>query len=210
MDVVEALWRGFLAGHFGRSSADNPRKIQSAAKILCAFGACPSWTWDRVSSEPDSLKSWLAKNCKNLRLLGFGNHRKYESQKPLILYNVILSFLDWAKDNGGTLASSFRTSISESLEEKFDLLYHSLSDGLFRFRRTGAFDLLCLLGDMGILAVRPGSCFLPGSTGPLKGAKKLWGRRRRPQELSDLADATARTLKIQFDVFEDALCMWQK
>lgn len=208
MEVDEALWRGFLAGHFGRSSTDNPKKAESATKIFCAFGSRPYWTWVRVSCAPHSLRSWLSENRKNLKSLGFGNHRKYESHKPLILYRVILSFRNWVNANGGTPVSAFRTNIHRSPEENFDVAYRSLRR-VYRFGRTGAFDLLCLLGNMGILRVRPGSCYLSGSTGPLRGARKLWGR-RPPQELSQLADSAARALKIPFDIFEDALCVWQK
>lgn len=208
MDFDEALWRGFLAGHFGRTSTESPETLQSAAKILCAFGAEPYWTWKRVCFEHGSLRIWLMENSKNLKSLSFGNHRKYESHKPLILHNVIASFCRWVVDNGGTPARAFGTSMNGNYEASFDRLYSSLRH-VFRLGRTGAFDLLCLLGNMGILAVRPGSCYLRGSTGPLKGARKLWGQ-RAPAELSELADATARALKIRFDIFEDALCMWQK
>jgi hypothetical protein len=207
-EVDEALWRGFLAGHFGRGSTDNSEKAQSATKILCGFGVRPHWTWGRVSSAAHSLKSWLMENRKEIKSLGFGNHRKYEAHKPLILYKVITSFRDWVNENGGTPISAFQTSIHRSPEANFDLAYHSVKR-VFRFGRTGAFDLLCLLGNMGILPVRPGSCYLIGSTGPLRGARKLWGR-RRTRELSQFADSTARALKVPFDIFEDALCLWQK
>lgn len=204
----EALWRGFLAGHFGRGSADNSDTTQSAARFLCAFGAYPYWTWVRTSSATQDLRSWLIKNRYPIKSLSFGNHRKYESHKPLTLYKVISSFVDWVKENGGTLESAFQTNTHGTPEANFDVLYHSLKE-LFRFDRTGAFDLLCLLGNLGILPVRPGSCYLTGSTGPLRGARKLWGR-RSPRELGHLADSTARALKVPFDIFEDALCMWQK
>jgi len=92
-------------------------------------------------------------------------------------------------------------------EAKFGVLYHSLKV-IFRFNRTGAFDLLCLLGNTGLLPVRPGSCYLPGSTGPLIGARKLWGR-PQPKELSRLADSTPQALRIPFE-YVNALCMWQK
>jgi len=93
-------------------------------------------------------------------------------------------------------------------EASFDRLYSSLRH-VFRLGRTGVFDLLCLLGNTGILTVRPGSCYLRGSIGPLRGARKLWGQ-RAPAELSELADATAKGVEIPSGIFEDALCMWQK
>jgi len=204
----EVLWRTFLAGHFGRSTALTPDAEQSAGKLLCAFGSAPCWTWKRVSSSPDILRQWLNERRDQVKSLRFGNHRKYESHKPPILYRVVSSFLEWVKDNGGTPSSAFKTMIDGAAEASFDSLYHSLRH-VFRFGRTGTFDLLCLLGDLDILPVRPGSCYLIGSTGPLMGARKLWGR-KKPQELNRLADSTARALKVPFDVFEDALCMWQK
>jgi hypothetical protein len=208
MEVDEALWRSFLAAHFGRVSLDPSEKAQSAGEFLCAFGACPYWTWVRVSSDTDSFRSSLIKNGERLKALSFGNHRKYEAKKPLIFYRVITSFLDWVKDNGGTPESAFQRNSRGGPEANFDTLYYSLKS-VFRFGRTCAFDLLCMLGNMGILPVRAGSCYLPGSTGPLSGARKLWGR-RRPKELGRLSDLTAQALGIPFEVFEDALCMWQK
>ncbi len=80
---------------------------------------------------------------------------------------------------------------------------------LRQFGRTGAFDLLCLLGDLGILNVRPDSCYLSGSTGPFKGAQRLWGK-RLPKELTRLADEAARALGVPIAVFEDALCGYGK
>ena len=44
----EALWRAFLAAHFGRMSCDgNLQKIDSAGRLLCEFGDQPLWTWEK-------------------------------------------------------------------------------------------------------------------------------------------------------------------
>jgi hypothetical protein len=207
-DVDEALWRGFVAGHFGRTSAEGGEIFGSSAKFLMGFGRQPHWTWERVSSNPESFKEWLFEHKDELRSLSYGNHRKYESQKPDILYRVFRTFLDWTAQNGGSPTLAFRTDVDESPESKFRLLYKSLRS-IFRLGRTGAFDLLCLIGRMGLLPVLPDSCYLRGSTGPLKGARKLWGR-RPTRELSLVADLTAKALDISYDTFEDALCVWQK
>jgi hypothetical protein len=207
-EVDEALWRSFLASHFGRGSTDHSDKVKSATKILCAFGAQPYWTWKRVSSAANTMKPWLIEHSDGVKALGFGNHRKYESKQSLIVYRVISSFVDWVHSNGGAPSSAFLTNGDAGPEANFELAYRSLK-AIFRFGRTGAFDLLCLIGNMRVLPVRPGSCYLAGSTGPLRGARKLWGR-RAPLELGELADSTATALGIPFDVFEDALCMWQK
>ncbi len=207
-DLDEAVWRGFLAGHFGRASTEDPGVVVSSAKFLMGFGQQPYWTWGRISSNPESLRIWLLEHHVELRSLSYGNHRKYESQKPEILYRVFRSFLDWVAENGGPPTVAFRLEVEESPESKFRLLFKSVGS-IFRFRRTGTFDLLSLMGGMGLLPVRADSCYLRGSTGPMKGALKLWGR-RPPRELSLLADATAKALDIPYDIFEDALCMWQK
>ena len=53
-DMDEAFWRGFLAAHLGRSSADakKPGQVQSAARLLCGFGTTPIWTWAKVNGDP--------------------------------------------------------------------------------------------------------------------------------------------------------------
>jgi len=206
-DMAEALWRAFLAGHFGRPSA-NESGTQSAARLLTAFGERPYWTWARVSSDRESLKAWLIDHCGEVRSLRFGNHRKYESTQPQQVFRIISSFLDWVERNGGTPAAAFEGASQGSPAEGFDRLFRSLRE-ISHFGRTGTFDLLCLIGGMGILPVRPGSCYLLNSTGPMRGAIKLWGR-LSCSELGRLADETAKAVEIAYEVFEDALCMWQK
>ena len=208
-DRDETLWRVFLAGHFGRLSA-NPKKasqVQSASRLLCGLGRSPTWTWKRVSSDLRGFKGWLTENRSSLRELRFGNHRKYESKKPQALYEVIASFVSWVRRSGGTPSRAFAARSSKGPEEWFDSLYRSLE--VHRFGRTARFDTLCLLADMGILPVKPGSCYIPGATGPLRGARKLWGK-RSPSALNFLADQAAKSLQVPVDVLEDALCNWQK
>jgi hypothetical protein len=125
------------------------------------------------------------------------HHRKYESKKPDTLFKVLHSFIMWVKHSGPSTRQAFAVDSASSPEDRFDSLYQSLR------------DMLNLLGDLGILSIRPGSCYLIGATGPLKGARRLWGK-KRPKELSKLADETARRLGISKTAFEDALCNWQK
>lgn len=207
-DLDETLWRSFLAAHFGRTSTDNRRKVASAARLLCGFGNRPQWTWKRVSSNPRAFQEWLTKHREDLKSLYFGNHRKFESKKATALFRVFESFLEWATDHGGRPSGAVADAAKTTPEANFHALFSSLH-GIYRMGRTGAFDFLCLLGDLELLNVRPGSCYLVGSTGPLAGAQKLWGE-RRPADLALLADKAAEALEIPFDVFEDALCMWQK
>jgi len=78
-----------------------------------------------------------------------------------------------------------------------------------RFGRTGRFDFLALLLDLQLVSAEPASCYLRGSTGPLQGARKLWGKRPVSQ-LDYLAADLAQRLGISPIVLEDALCNWQK
>ncbi len=201
-ELDEALWRGFLAGHFGRGGYD------SASRLLCGFQDNTMWNWDRVSSHLPTFNSWLTRNRSGLATLRFGNHRKYESQKPENLSLVITSFVRFVAAHGGTPRLALYAGESIDAERGFHVLYKRLSS-VIRFGRTGCFDTLCLLSDLGILPVKPGSCYLVGATGPLKGARKLWGE-LPPKKLSILADQTARSVGVSMEVFEDALCNWQK
>lgn len=205
----EALWCAFLAGHFGRSSAAPSDKAQteSPGLLLCGFGSQPIWTWSRVNADPNSFRSWLFIQQDKLSTLRFGNHRKFESNQPEALFKVISSFVEWVRFSGGSPSQALAVSNDVAPEEGFDLLFRSLN--VQRFGRTGKFDMLCLIGDLGLIKIRPGSCYLSGSTGPLRGAIELFGQ-KTPAELTRLSDRLAKKLGVAVEVFEDALCNWQK
>lgn len=109
-DLDEALWRAFLAGHFGRMLAGGKAGsgAASAGSFLLCFGDAPFWTWERVSRHSSDLA-----------------------------------------------------------------LYWSLSS-VYRLGRTGCFDLLVLIGGMRLLPISAGSCYLEGSTGPLRVDKRRY------------------------------------
>lgn len=209
-DLDEALWRGFLAGHFGRPSAhpQHSLQIESAGKFLCASEAEPVWTWCTVSSTPHELEAWLLDHKTELAEIRFGNHRKRESKQPKALFDVITSFIDWVDKAGGSPSKAFWVREGTTREVQFDMLFHALKP-IHRFGRTGRFDMLLLLADMKLLNIRPGSAYLKGATGPKRGAEKLWGYRSGTQ-LDELAVDLARQLSLPVEVIEDALCNWQK
>ena len=120
---------------------------------------------------------------------------------------MVQSFLDWVEALGGSPPQAF-SAPAKSREVNFKSLYKSVRN-LRQFGWTGTFDLLCSLGDLGILNVRPDSCYLSGATGPLKGARRLWGK-TLPNELTRLADEAARTLGVPIAMIEDALCSYGK
>jgi hypothetical protein len=217
-DLDEALWRGFLAAHFGRGSAEpsKPLQVESAAQLLCGFGDTPRWTWDAVSSRPDVFEDWLEAEADQLwNLIQFGNHRKRRSKQPGDLFRVVESFVEWVARHGETPQWAFTTTGARTPEEAFDILYYRVMKPLppalkiYDFGRLAALDMLILLGEVQVLPIRPGSVYLKGSTGPRKGAEKLWGKRPEA-ELARKADKLAETVPLPFDIVEDALCMWQK
>jgi len=75
-DADEAVWRAFLAAHFGRASAKIPGQLASAARLLCGFSDQPQWTWERVSAKKERFSEWLDAHKTDLDALSFGNHRK--------------------------------------------------------------------------------------------------------------------------------------
>ena len=92
--------------------------------------------------------------------------------------------------------------------DEFDILYRRLRP-LKQFGRTGCFDFLVLLLDLGLISAKPKSCYLRGATGPLQGAKLLWGE-RLPREIDEMAAELSEWLDVSPIVMEDALCNWQK
>jgi len=205
-DLDEAIWRSFLAAHFGRPSANRAveNQLESASLLLCGFGSEPRWTWERVSARPNALHSWLHEHADDLASLSFGNHRKYESKKPDLLWKVIESFIDLAKRHGGP-ASLVKVASGDDL---FHILYRRILP-LRRFRRTGCFDFLVMLLDLGLISAEPKLCYLRDATGPKQGAELLWGK-RPVGELDQLAAELAKRLGVSTIVMEDALCCWQK
>jgi hypothetical protein len=208
-DLDEAVWRCFLAAHFGvYVLCQEEQEIDSALKLLCAFGEEPYWTWKRVRHSSGAFRRWLV-DCKNdLKSLSYGNHRKYESKQPEGIWEVVESFLNLADEHGGPLGFISINPPKHDRHETFDLLFSRFNE-LRRFRRTGSFDFLALLIDMNLVNAEPASCYLRGATGPLDGAKKLWGN-RSIEELEELASDLARILEISPFALEDALCRWQK
>jgi hypothetical protein len=83
-----------------------------------------------------------------------------------------------------------------------------------RFGRTARFDYLAMVGKLGLAQIEPGSAYIQGSTGPVVGARLLFGGRKNA-DLSALyldqwlVEIDAE-LNVGMQVLEDALCNWQK
>lgn len=208
-DRDEAIWRAFLAAHFGRASA-SPGEELSAGHLLCAFEQEPYWTWSAVTSRDSELETWLKAHEVQLRTLKFGNHRKHESKKPDVLYGVLSSFVDFGQALGGSPLSALTFDAQLTPAERFGVAYVELTSSLRRFGRLGVFDFLVLLRDLDLVELEPDGCYLEGSTGPLQGARRLWGHSRRVRELERLAMELSACAGVGPEIVEDALCNWNK
>jgi Alpha-glutamyl/putrescinyl thymine pyrophosphorylase clade 3 len=210
-DLNEALWRAFLAIHFGRCSANPEREgqFESAAMFLCAFGEKPMWTWTVVRAHPELLQQWLHAQTSALAVLSFGNHRKREQRQPAELWKVVDSFLSFHKRHGDKLKALLEEHGSEhTAAELFDLLYKKFL-GLYRFDRLGSFDFVELLAGLGLTRAEPAHCYLVRNSGPFRGAVKLWNKTSTP-ELNELARRFSEKMGLSPAIVEDCLCNWQK
>lgn len=83
-----------------------------------------------------------------------------------------------------------------------------------RFGRLAKFDFLALLGRMDLAPITPGSAYLKGATGPLRGSKLLVDgdpkSRKTAAELDEILKRLDQTLGVGMQVMEDSICNWQK
>ena len=83
-----------------------------------------------------------------------------------------------------------------------------------RFGRLAKFDFLALLGRMDLAPLKPGSAYLRGATGPLRGARLLVdgdaNSRTNPDSLDEILQRLDQTLDVGMQVMEDSICNWQK
>jgi Alpha-glutamyl/putrescinyl thymine pyrophosphorylase clade 3 len=174
-----------------------------------------------IRSVPHSLFSrvsqWLKDHQDQLNTLVFGNHRQYADisggKQASNLYRVLQSFVAWVDRYGqGSPAAAFDVAAKDP-ETRFAQLFSCLAEGphhVYWMGRTGAFDLIDLLNDLGLLSARPASPYLVGATGPLRGARRIWGEHLSPRRLDELAAELARRLGVRMQALEDGLCNSQK
>ena len=95
----------------------------------------------------------------------------------------------------------------------FDDLYESMS-AVASFGRTGRFDYLTMIGNLGLAPIEAARPYLQGATGPLRGAKLLLTGNptasRNVRDLERFLVDLGAALKIGMQTVEDSLCNWQK
>jgi hypothetical protein len=216
-DVEEASWLVFLATHFGKASRTGWLLTKD---VYGALGARHNWTWPLVSTNPVAMSQWIASNQAVLRSGGrkFGNHRKYESLDPAKSNStgeIIESYVNWVMQHGSHMGL-FTNALMQSdgnPRAAFGMLYRSMG-AVKRFGRTGKFDYLTMIAKVGISAIVADSTYMAEATGPLKGARLLFGgttiANLSAVVLEQKIQQLDSVLGVGMQVIEDALCNWQK
>jgi hypothetical protein len=206
----EAFWMVFLFVHFGRHRVGRWRY---AADVYGHLGGAPPWDWETVSGDVAGFRGWMDSQAEAIRSAGpggFGNHRKYESLKDTGA--VVSSYVGWvgpSRSHQDRFASAVRGAADPQVA--FGDLFQSMA-AVHRFGRTARFDYLATVSKLGLAPVTPDRAHLEGATGPLEGARQLFGAPSsvRPRELDLKLVELERFLGIGMDALEDALCNWQK
>ena len=208
-DLDEALWLSFLATHFGRHPEAGWRYTE---RVYGRLGE-GRWDWRSVSTNVGRFRVWLSVNAdlvKGTGRHGFGNHRKRESLSNAGTGQVVQSYVSWI-DPGRSHEAKFAEIVGPSIEThaaEFENLYRSMT-AVHRFGRLARFDYLSTASRLGLTTAVAGRAYLPGSTGPLEGARLLFGK-TKPLVLEDAVIQFGKATGIPFAVIEDALCNWQK
>jgi hypothetical protein len=210
----EAFWLVFLFVHFGKHARAGWRY---AREIYGRLGEGGLWDWTSISADPAGFRDWLHAHCDTIRREGvpggFGNHRKYESLNADSATGTgaaVETYVRWVnppRTHQELMAEALRQS-GRDPRAAFDLLYDSMA-AVARFGRTARFDYLTMVGKLRLAPIEPGSTYMSGATGPVKGAKLLFGGGNPKQLDSWLVDLEAE-LHVGMQVLEDALCNWQK
>jgi hypothetical protein len=208
----EAVWLIFLATHFGKHLAHGWQRVRDVYSGL-GNGV---WTWERVSADTVDFRRWLRANQHRIGG-GFGNHRKYESlnpDSPTGTATVVKSYVDWIgpeRSHSRRFAELVRAGGNDP-RSIFHHLYESMR--VARFGRLAKLEFLALLGRLEIAPISPGSAYLIGASGPLRGARLLFGgspiARLMARTLDDWIRELDDVLDVGMQVMEDSLCNWQK
>lgn len=210
-NVDEAAWLIFLMTHFAKPIDTEWVRLQDIYGML----GCGIWDWATVAQHPEALEAWLDAHWHNVRGR-FGNHRKYESLRPdasRSMSRVVRSYCNWIGPNGHQdFFSAVVQRVGNNPTVIYDSLYHDMR--VVSFGRLAKFDYLTMLGRYDIAPIEPGSAYLTGATGPLKGARLLFDgdpdTDTSPAQLQRHLDALDVNVAAGMSVIEDALCNWQK
>lgn len=207
----EAIWIIFLATHFGQHGKTGWRLLKD---VYSGMGKI-IWTLEKVSSDPKSFRTWFENNFTQFRG-GFGNHRKYETNRPDAnaggTLGAIESFLNVCGSSPTKWFGDIARQTGNDPSRIFDVAYTELR--VLRFGRLAKFDFLALLGRLNLAPLSPGRAYLRGATGPLRGARLLVDGNADSQtsweSLEEILTHLDLKLNVGMQVMEDSICNWQK
>jgi alpha-glutamyl/putrescinyl thymine pyrophosphorylase-like protein len=216
----EAFWLVFLSVHFGKHKRAGWRLVRD---VYGSLGTESPWNWTKTSSDPQAFRKWLAKSENALKGADdierhFGNHRKYQSLdavSPSGTGAAVESYVKWVRPprTHQGLIEEAQKEVGDNPRQVFAYLYRSMTE-VTSFGRMAKFDYLTMIGKLGLAQIEPGSPYLEGSTGPLVGARLLFGgtgtARISHQDLDSRSVELGDALSVGMQVVEDSLCNWQK
>ena len=201
----EAYWLIYIFTHFGLSA----RHGWELARAVYGGLGQRIWSWDMIANNLVEFKEWIDE-VVDLLPGGFGNHRKYESKRKI--GECVASYVEWVLPFGShaDLIAATSASASERQISHFKYLYFSL-DSVLRFGRTAKFDYLAMLGKTQLVNISPDALYLQGSTGPIRGARMLFGTENTSvSEIDKWLMELAGALNVGAQEMEDSICNWQK
>jgi len=212
----QAVWLTFLQAHFGKSKVDG---WKLASNVYGSFHAGPVWTYKEYIDDPVAFFDMLHANRHSLedsaKSGSYSNHRRYQPKTPEGIAKVFTSFASLLEEYGGFrgMIVGVHANRGQAAEDAFDGLY-KIVKRVHGFGRLGCFDFLTMMGKLELAPITPGTTYLPGATGPLKGANLLvYGDREHgvaTKALVQRVDALDDFLGCGKQVIEDSLCNWQK
>lgn len=218
-NVDEAVWLIFLSIHFGYSPTCKWLLVKD---FYSGLGGNIVWNWESINNHRSKFISWAQGFQNQVSSLipkrKFGNHRKYESLNPdasRSLAGVVDSYVQLiAPYKGHQAMFDFLSDRCEGCRyRKFDYLYNYFSE-ILSFGRTARFDFITMIGKLGICDLEPPKTYMKGATGPVAGARLLFGfKNETARELECKLAELNNELSISpfgMQVLEDALCNWQK
>lgn len=211
----EAYWMVFLFVHFGKNRRS---KYQYAREVYGRRGDIGLWDWTNVSTDPVGFCAWLQAYQEQLKLhkeyRGFGNHRKYQSidaHSPTGTGAAVQSYVDWVAPprTHDDLVSDACGRANGNPRIAFDILYQEMAV-VTSFGRTARFDYWTMVGKLGLAAIEPGSTYMPGATGPIRGARLMFGDQQSAAVIDRWLVELDNQVNVGMQVLEDALCNWEK
>jgi hypothetical protein len=212
--IDEAFWFVFLSVYFGKNARGGWRY---ACEVYGRLGNGAPWDWARTSADPNGFRQWMAENQHILKRDGvpggFGNHRKYESLAQTA--SAVESYINWIGPHKShqMMVQDAINKVGNDRRKLFDYFYRSI-DAVKSFGRTAKFDYLTMIGKLDLAPIEPGSTYMQGATGPLAGARLLFGGSTNVDLSRAVLDAWLveldTYLEVGMQVLEDSLCNWQK